>query len=397
MRNVLVGILLALICACSPSGQAADSGSDLRSVSEFEGGKLYKAGAVYVVELRGSYHQMGRQYGGLLKEELNNLYDIAINGQFIQTQGFTYERLHTIARSIFDVYPQRFKEIIYGMSETSGLDIDQQIVLNAIEWYPKINTFVSNCSGIAVWGDYTGGGPLIFGRNNDDTNFYREFTEFMVVAVFNSNDSSIPAAIINYAGVIYAPNGMNREGLFLELNSGNWAGYYLNRLSIFVTLLTFLQDFPTVIESDPAFQSTRVNLSSIINIADENSAFSYECSPSDVKRRPPDREGLLVATNHFVDPSWGILPPSDDEHNAWTVKRRDNLLALGEQYKEEFNIEKMKEVLDTTIDNGGATQPSDTIYQIIAIPEELTLWLKAPDNFDWQKIDLNGLFAVKGP
>ena len=81
------------------------------------------------------------------------------------------------------------------MAETSGLGIDKQIVLNAIEWYPKINTFVPKCSGIAVWGDYTGGGPLVFGRNNDDTPFYKEFAKYMVTAVFNPDDSSIPVAV----------------------------------------------------------------------------------------------------------------------------------------------------------------------------------------------------------
>ena len=147
-------------------------------------------------------------------------------------------------------------------------------------------------------------------------------------------------------------------------------------------------------EFDMAFQSIRSNLSSIVNVADKDIAYSYEVPTYDVKRRAPDRDGLLVGTNHFVDPSWGI-PPPDDEKNGWTVTRRNNLLALGEKYKGEFNVEKMKEVLDTTIENGGATSPSYTIYQIIAVPEELILWLKAPGNFEWQQVDLKRLFRKK--
>ncbi|MCX5855007.1 MAG: C45 family autoproteolytic acyltransferase/hydrolase [Deltaproteobacteria bacterium] len=392
MKKVFAAIFFVVVCLCASFSQAADDRTDRKFVAEFEGGRLYKGGDVYIVELLGSYREMGRQYGKLLNMELNKLFDVAINGQFIRKDGFSRERLLVIAKSVFDVYPQRFKEILYGMSETSGMDIDRIIMLNAIEWYPKIKTFVPKCSGIAVWEDYTGGGPLVFGRNNDDTGFYKDFAKYMVVSVFNPLDTSVPFAVINYAGVMYAPTGINRKGLFLELNSGNWAGYYPDRLSIFVTLLSFLQDFPTMKEVDPAFQSTRVNLSSIINVADQNVAYSYECSPSDVKRRSQDRPGLLVATNHFVDPSWKA-PPLDDERNAWTVKRRDNLLALGDKYKGRFNVEKMKEVLDTTMDKGGATQPAETIYQVIAVPGELTLWLKAPGNFDWQKVDLKGLLA----
>lgn len=67
----------------------------------------------------------------------------------------------------------------------------------------------------------------------------------------------------------------------------------------------------------------------------------------------------------------------------------DTLYAL---YNDKIK-KKMKEVLDTTIENGGATSASDTIYQIIAVPKELNLWLKAPNNFDWQEGDLKRLFS----
>jgi len=142
----------------------------------------------------------------------------------------------------------------------------------------------------------------------------------------------------------------------------------------------------------PAFLSVQANLSSIVNVADDREAFSYECSTSAVKRRSQDRHGLLVATNHFVDNSWGIAPPDNDAQNAWTVKRRNNLLALAERYKGSFDVERMKHVLDTKIADGGATQPTETIYQIVAVPKERVMWLKAPGNFEWQKIDLNRFF-----
>jgi len=385
-----VGVILFSMLVFAGLGHAY--GADQRLAAEFEGGKLYRAGPVFVVELHGSYHQMGRQYGRLLRDELRALYEIAIDEQFISEMGFTYERLRTIAFAIYDLYPQRYKEIIVGMSESSGLGLEKHVLLNAIEMYPKFNSFIPNCSGIAVWGDYTNGGPLIFGRNNDDTEFYKKFAPYVTVAVLKPADSSIPAAIVNYAGVIYAPSGMNGAGIFLELNSGTWTGYYPYRLSIFVTLLSFLQDFSTMDAIDAAFQSTRVNLSSIVNVADRDISYSFECPTFDARRRSPDRDGLMVATNHFVDPSWGMPPPLNDEQLGWTVKRRNHLLQLAKEHKGEFDVEMMKRVLDTPLDDGGATVPG-TIYQIIAVPQSLQMWLKAPDNFDWQKVDLKELFA----
>ncbi|MDA8078537.1 MAG: C45 family autoproteolytic acyltransferase/hydrolase [Nitrospiraceae bacterium] len=388
MRRILL-LLCVLVTACS-SGHAA-GGGELQFVSSFEGGNLYRAGQVSVVQLRGTYRQMGRQYGRLLQSELRDLYDRAITGYFIGKSGYTMNHLKTVAHAVFDVYPQRYKEILYGMAETSGLTREEQIILNGLEWFPKMKTSGSRCSGIAVWGDYTKDGPLLFGRNNDDSSFYRQFARTMVIAVYNPTDSSVPTAIVNYPGVMYAVNGINREGLFLELNSGNFTGFVTNRLSIFTTLFSFLQDFPAIDSLEPAFQSTRTNFASIINVADANKSYSYECPTSDVKRRTEDRPGLLVATNHFVDPSWGI-PPPDDAANGLTVTRRNNLLSLAEKYKGAFDISRMKAVLDTTIHDGGATQPEETIYQIIAVPKELTLWIKAPGNFDWQRADLRGLF-----
>jgi len=72
------------------------------------------------------------------------------------------------------------------------------------------------------------------------------------------------------------------------------------------------------------------------------------------------------------------------------------MLALGEKDKGQFDAKKMKEVLDTTIGkDGGFTIPDMTIYQIIAVPAELTLWVKVPDQFDWQEVDLKKLFKKK--
>jgi hypothetical protein len=394
LKNVLLGVLVVIIIAgsaCVPSTGTGVSSDGLKFISEFEGGKLYKAGDVSVLELKGNYRQMGRQYGKLLKDELNELYDISANKEYIQKQGFTYERMKYIGEFLFAYYPQKYREILYGMAETSGLGLDKQLVLNAIEWHPKLGTGARKCSGIGVWDGYTKDGSLIFGRNNDDTSFFKEFGKYMVVAVFKANDSSINTALINYAGVIYAANGINSKGVFLELNSGNGMGFHRERISIFVTLFTFLQDYPSIKEMSAAFQSVRANLSSIVNVADKDIAYSFELPTDNATRREPDKSGLIAASNHFVDPYWNVAELPDNASTAYTVTRRNNLLALADKYKGLFDVVKMQKVLDTVIENGGATDPDSTIYQIIAVPKDLTLWLKAPGNFDWQKVDISRL------
>ena len=398
MKKIFTLLFLIVFSACD-SGD--DFSLDAVRVSSFEGGHRYMIGPTTVLDLHGDYHQMGRQYGMLMKDDLRELYNLAINERFIGQESFTYERLQQISQKIYSVYPEPYKALLLGMSETSGMTLEEQIMLNSIEMVPKYDYFVPHCSGIAVWDEYTNGGPLIFGRNNDDEAYFREFALYTIVAVFHPADSGQPTAIINYAGVLYAPTGMNREGLFLELNSGNVEWIYPDRPLIFLTMWSILENYSTLSGQQPAFFAIRgdATLSSIVNVADSREALSYEISAfrektDDVKIRGQDQKGLLVASNHFVDPSWEISPldPADEEKNAWTITRRNNLLALAQQYKGAFTEEMMMKVLDTTIADGGATQPHETIYQVIAIPEKRTLWLKAPGNFPWQRIDLNLFF-----
>lgn len=373
--------------------------SNLKLVSEFESGKLYKSGKINVLTLRGNFREMGRQYGKLLKNDLNEFYNSAIKECFIKKQKVPYDIMLKIGRGVFEFYPKRFKEIIYGMSETSGLNVEELLILNAVEFYTSISGVNMGCSGIAVWNGYTQGKPLIFGRDYEYFKYYKEFSKFLTVVVFNPNDGSNPTASIGLAGQIYVVNGINKEGLFLELNNAMPSVgplFYPNRIHMIVMLFTYLFNSSTMEQLDAAFNTGRACFPYIINAADKNEAFSYEWAPFDIKRRSSNDTGLLVSTTHFVDPSWGLPEPPDG--SFLTQTRYKNLLSLAKKYKGGFNVEKMMLVLDTPVHEGGPTLTGKsitqfaTIYQIIAVPEKLKLWIKAPDYQDWTEVDLNRLF-----
>ena len=52
----------------------------------------------------------------------------------------------------------------------------------------------------------------------------------------------------------------------------------------------------------------------------------------------------------------------------------------------------MMEVLDTMLEDGGGTKSAETIFQIVAIPEELQMWVKIRDHQDWTLVNLNNSF-----
>jgi hypothetical protein len=70
---------------------------------------------------------------------------------------------------------------------------------------------------------------------------------------------------------------------------------------------------------------------------------------------------------------------------------------MGEQYKGSIDAPVMMEIFDTTIPTGGPTFPDDspleTYYQIVALPAQGTLWLKARGYSGWERMDLKPLFS----
>jgi hypothetical protein len=385
-------VLIAILAIGSALGQAQNPAGDtskLKLVSEFEGGKLYRASSLNIVELHGSYKEMGRQYGALLKTELNEIYD-NISADFGKKKGLSYQDLLTFERGIFELYPQRYKEIVYGMAETSGLGLDKQLIVNALESYLYL---ARHCSAIAVWGDYTSGGPLVFGRNYD---WNPGLGEYVAVAVYNPDDGSIPVASVTYTGGVYVTTGMNKAGLFLETNGDVFENmYYANRPTTTISLFSFLENSATLEQLDAQIHSTNPSDGCLLNVADESQAYSYEWATFGLKRRDPDRAGLLVATNHFVDPYWGFTGPQIGVNDPiYTAERRSNLLSLAEKYRGNFTPEVMMKVISLPLQDGGAFGDPDlpTSYQIVAVPEERKIWVRIPNVSDWTQVDLKELF-----
>ncbi len=395
---IVLGAVLLVFSTFGGGPAAGAANAELKYVAEFEGGKSFKAGAVSVVVMTGNYRQMGRQYGALAKDDLQAMHttigEVFLNNPN-EKRRIPADLLNTIARALFDRYPQRYKEILYGMAETSGLGLDKILLVNALEWFPKINSLAyGKCSGIAVWGPYTNG-PVVFGRNDDDDPAYLSFAAHPMVAVFKPTDGSIPAALINYPGVIYNATGINAEGLFMELNAGNDMGFSLGQPSIFTTLFLYLQEYRNLGELDRAMRATTCDLSSIVNAADPSRGYSYECSLWQMKRWDQDSEGIVAAANAFSHPDWNITPLDLKKDPGANTLRKGNLLKLAEKYKGGITPEVMMEkIMDVQIQDGGATNPG-TIIQVVARPADRKVWVKVPGKVEWTEIALEPLFGMK--
>lgn len=370
---VLLVVLCLSICSCTSTPQ----------------GELNKAGKINVLVLKGSYREMGEQYGTLLKKELNDNYN-GMAKDIKNIEGLTLEDVEEYGEAIYSTYPQKYKDILEGLSQTSGLGMQKAKTLNAQEVYVSAALMdMFKCTGMAVWGDYTNG-PLVFGRNYD---LGPANHQYATLVVYNPTDGNIPTASFTFAGGIYVTSGMNSSGVFLELNNGSSSDssdFTGQRAFAAVDLFGFLESSTSLEQLKTCFVSTLPDMAYIVQGADKNGALSFEWATSGVKARQPDKDGLLVATNAFFDPAWGQTP--EDTTDA-IITRRTNLFKLAEENKGKITPEKMMEIISTPLEEGGAFRaPNLTSYEIVAQPDTLTVWLRIPEYQDWVKVDLNQYF-----
>jgi hypothetical protein len=382
-KKLLSLFLLAYFLIFPCMAQALEDNSSLVLLSQFEDGKLYRIDKLLVLQLSGSYKEMGRQEGDLLKEQIHDYYNSSVITYFINENNMSYERLALDSLYKFNHYPKRFRDIISGISETSGLSLVNLTILSRVPY------IAPSCSAVFAWRDYSRDGSTVAGRNLDFYSTTEDFINYTIVCIYNPTDGSHSVASVCRLTQLEIHTGMNDQGIFLEANDGSSSGgsiFFPNRI---MYLGSFLFDYSTLEQLDAAVHSSKIDWATLLNVADEKEARSYEWATFDLKRAMPMRDGFLASTNHFVNPEWGLAPLPGDPNN--TTLRRDNLLWLGEKYRGKFDARVMMDVLDTDIENGGPSGDF-TRLKVVAIPRERELWVKIPKYQNWTEIDLKDLF-----
>lgn len=356
------------------------------AVESFEQGVKAHKNNISVVNLRGTWFEMGRQNGMLMKKELNDVYQFIHN--LYETGAVDPEMALAVVEKQVRQTPFRIAEFMRGASETSGLTIQQLQEVNAVERICGI----SQCSAAFCWGDYTNG-PLVIGRNYDYNSKFSVLKDDVAVTVYHPSDGSLAVATIGYVGEIYAVNALNEKGIFLELNNGSPATRINSPVArITGTTMLFAALFETddLLDWELFFNTTACSSSYIINLADSQRAVSYEWCPIDAKRGDGMLpEGLMVSTNYYVNPEWLFVQPSDAQ--CWNgITRRNNLINLCEASKGAIDVQKMKEIIGTKMEEGGAMNAM-TVYQMVVTPETKSLWLRVTGGEEsWLQIDLSG-------
>lgn len=411
---IMVVVIIAGIISQTSTTSAESVNPSGKVVATYGEGKLYQYGPLYLVELNGDYREMGRQYGALRNDTLHDIYNKMNNDpdffKVLSSSGFNVTDMDTLENMIqesYQPYPQ-YNELILGIAETTGMGNSTYLTCSIIkEFYYMGSNQSSNsqCSFAAAWGSYTPDSSLVAGRNYD---LGLNMANYSEIVVYNPSDGSIPVAIMGYTGSMYMTSGLNQDGLFMELNSGltpaQWLqtrDKYLNitrpapeNVNTNLEIFQLLQNSSNMNALEQNFKNARTTVGTIINAADKEEANSFEWMSYTYQVRPPQYDGLLVATNHFIDPAWGLKQPIPGSNfdSGQSVVRMDNLLSLGQKNKGKITPEVMMQMMSTPIPKGGPLFPTQTSYEMVVVPSTLEVWFRVPHHYNWTGVDLKKHF-----
>lgn len=387
-----------------PADEIPAALSGLVPLGSFEGGQAWKSevGGYPVLRLQGSWRAMGRQYGKLLSKELREFYD-AIKAD-MTTRGFTAE-MAAEARSVVDAYPEKMKDLLEGMSETSGLSKEEHSFLEtSFFMLPSLvlanSQSAPSCSGIAVSAPRTADGKLYFARNWDMTQTaMRPYLKYMALVVFNPDDGSLGFANIRPLGQIYVETGINEKGVLLEVNNGSASDPGQNQDGTFVVAALFelVNECATVAEAVQRLTAVTLDSAYLIQVADAYRAISVE-KPTFDTHLVEQKNGALYALNNFVQPipeAWkGKIKEIPSGYHDDRQPRLDAIFA-SEEWNGHVTLESVRNMMSRTLEKGGPVVDGTfgTVLQVIAVPEDLVVLFRGYGYSDWAEVRLSGLFG----
>jgi len=203
-------------------------------------GSIESIGEIRVLNLWGSWEEMGYAHGYLLGAEFLSFYE----GYFLEFAGGIYNV--NLARNYFNQYfevPPEFADyasgIITGAADTVSLyssvynrDIDV-LDLYIVSSAPDLSALVDfqqmYCSSVSAWGNATQKDPSLAGspaisRNLD---YYVDTAESILEkSLIITHDPEIGQdwISISFPGYMGCLSGMNETGISIALNMGNYSG-----------------------------------------------------------------------------------------------------------------------------------------------------------------------------
>jgi hypothetical protein len=389
--------------------------STLTKTTEFQNGTMFETAEemLYVLQLNGSWFEMGQQYGALAAKHMQAMYDTIVQPQFDKGLISQSEAFELFGSRVFGALSLRRKQYFQGVANSLNWPVEKVVVLDqsgpmAI-YLGKLHSF-SGCSSLATWGENTVNQHTMIGRNMDWNELFLDFPVY--ATVYNSNDGSNSVVNVSWPGWTWLVTGFNDKGVYTDLHDGTSMGgniVSVEKPSFLNSVFDYMAESDTAESLSARFQASRTDVASIWMVADKNGqACAYENTIQENRKRVTDKgESSFATVNTFLNPDWGL---GKRETLSFSLKRFDNLNARHDEKAGNIDAQIMRDIFDLPLyeadgsfkENGGVTKPINqdvdlTNYQVVADLNELQMWVKLPalgSDTNWAHIDVRSLFNI---
>jgi len=251
-------------------------------------GYYEKKNTLTILNLHGTYDEMGQQYGALAYNQLHTIYKEIVPNYF---NGINKRVLLSYMLRLYYNYKldKREVEILKGMTKTSGLTYRQ---LLSIEMLPMLITLYSgfngdklsdaggsgHCSFLSVWGNLSATNSMLVARNLDLSTPVTVLDPYYNLVIYNLANQDSSVATFGFTGFIPGFTWLNNHGLFSEYNDGrrsvpgvNFSGYIGLNTAFYAMLDSQThEEFIQYVKDHPAF------ISNFTSIVDKDSSHTIE-------------------------------------------------------------------------------------------------------------------------
>ncbi|CAM4347714.1 C45 family autoproteolytic acyltransferase/hydolase [Vibrio agarivorans] len=385
--------------------------STLNPIKTFESGTMFETSEdmLFVLQLSGSWYEMGKQYGELSRQHMQPMWDKLVQPMFDKGISNEEEAYELFGSRIFDALSLRRKQYFQGVADALDWSVEKVVLLDQSGPFAifegKLHSF-SGCSSMTTWGDSTKDGRTLIGRNMDWSELFLDFPIYLTV--YNPNDGSNKVANVSWPGWQWLVTGVNDKGVYADLHDGTSMGGNVvssEKPSFLNSVFDYLAECDTLEAISARFQAARTDVPCIWMLADSTGrACSYENTLQENRRRSPEKDASsFVTVNTFLNPDWG-LGIRDTMSNS--LRRLENLTERHNEIAGRIDARKMRDIFDLPLFNedgtfkehGGATKPRNqdvdlTNYQVVTDLHDMNLWIKLPVlSQDWVSVDLKDLF-----
>jgi hypothetical protein len=370
---------------------------------ERSGGTLVRHKGIYIVHLRGTYRDMGRQHAELASAVCGDVVFQYMNGL---TRKLVAHAIPAIAGTAAAALQRGFRwrnrnalagdmrEHLAGMAEGFGVDpaaLEHGILFPDILHYLAGRAFTPLaapplCSGFFAEGEATKDGNLLIGRNFD----------FFGRGVWNSNQAIIVLhpnggqrmCWVGALGVTASGQGFNESGLVVGLHTKFTRDVRTKGEPLFKIVHEVLATCTTLDEAIARITARPRICGLTLFVVDTRArtAAAVEFSARHAEIVRPEK-GVLIRTNHYTTPAMQRLEVAPRPWRAHSQARFQRLTELLRERRGLLTPEDAPRLLSDCVDPfeqrtrvaGSIVAATNVVQSLVMSPDDDALWLARGD------------------